>query len=290
MVANEVASPQPISNDGSPICHAAKSNHDSCLTSLQISVNHFLKSLNMTHPSSVKIKLLTSDDEKQSQHLTFPAACLTVAMLHWDPNSSLAERPFHQNRRGWIYSHLIKAPYSRSVKASLESFWHIRNVCVDLPYLLKVFFRATRPTSCNGRRTVNSEMVIFSSLLWFCSLIIVSLVLITEIATWWYDHRTEQKNNTLPSHGIEPCISCSPGRRINHCTRKECWSFVSFRLMFEGEHFEHNTYFRVQLLQMRPIFGDQCWLSAARFGRYWYLSVVFGLDPLNFRWTSLIST
>ena len=72
-------------------------------------------------------------------------------------------------------------------------------------------------------------------------LVIVCLVLITEIATWWYDHRAEQKNNTLPSHGIEPCTSCFPGRRINHCTRKECWSFVSFRLMFEGEHFEHNT-------------------------------------------------
>ena len=77
--------------------------------------------------------------------------------------------------------------------------------------------------------------------LWFCSLIIVCLVLITEIATWWYDHRTKQKNNTLPWHGIEPCTSCFPGRPFNHCTRKECWSFVSFRLMFEGEHFEHNT-------------------------------------------------
>ena len=31
-----------------------------------------------------------------------------------------------------------------------------------------------------------------------------------------------------------------PGTRINHLTRKECLSFVSFRLMFEGEHFGHN--------------------------------------------------
>ena len=92
------------------------------------------------------------------------------------------------------------------------------------------------------------------------SLVIVCLVLITEIATWWYDHRTEQKNNTLPSHGIEPCTSCFPGRRINHCTRKECWSFVSFRLMFEGEHFEHNRH-KYSTPKRNLHISAKCWLN-----------------------------
>ena len=64
------------------------------------------------------------------------------------------------------------------------------------------------------------------------SMIIVFLVLITGITTWWYDHRTEQKDDNLFSHGIEPYTCCLPSRRINHFTRKECLSHVSFRLMF----------------------------------------------------------
>ena len=42
---------------------------------------------------SIKIKLPTSDDEKQPQHLTLPPPpCLTVGMVHSGPNSPLAER------------------------------------------------------------------------------------------------------------------------------------------------------------------------------------------------------
>ena len=67
---------QLISNDDSPICHARKSNHDSCLTSLQISENDFLKSL------EIAIDKDTSDDEKQPQYLTLPPLCLTVGMVH----------------------------------------------------------------------------------------------------------------------------------------------------------------------------------------------------------------
>ena len=137
--------------------------------------------------------------------------------------------------------------------------WLINSLSVQRSELIKFFHGMSTnlvkvtslvvPNCCwqkfnrNNNSTIHIVFLFchLTSVLWFCSLIIVCLVLITEIATWWYDHRTEQKNNTLPSHGIEPCTSCFPGRRINHCTRKECWSFVSFRLMFEGEHFEHNT-------------------------------------------------
>ena len=153
-------------------------------------------------------------------------------LLVWCHNSLPKTVTFKGLLSNWRQiSTLLTACTSINSCGSCRGFLWTKSSC--LRWLQTVFW-STPSSSANSRVCLMTGVM-------FHSLVIVSLVLITEIATWWYDHRTEQKNNTLPSHGIEPCTSCFPGRRINHCTRKECWSFVSFRLMFEGEHFEHNN-------------------------------------------------
>ncbi|CAF3619911.1 unnamed protein product [Rotaria socialis] len=47
---------------------------------------------------------------------------------------------------------------------------------------------------------------------------------------------TERSKRYPPSHGIEPCTSCLPGRRINHFTRKG----ISLRLTIVWEQYDRN--------------------------------------------------
>ena len=63
MKSSQPISIQAVSNDGIPICPAGKSNHDSCLTSLQILGNYFLKSLDMARLSYCHI------DKDQPTHI-----------------------------------------------------------------------------------------------------------------------------------------------------------------------------------------------------------------------------
>ncbi|CAM4927471.1 unnamed protein product [Rotaria socialis] len=78
---------------------------------------------------------------------------------------------------------------------------------------------------------------------------------------------TERSKRYPPSHGIEPCTSCLPGRRINHFTGKG----IALRLPIVWEQYDRNT---IQKQSTRTFISDMAFVilngSISSFSKRFY--------------------
>ena len=112
------------------------------------------------------------------------------------------------------------------------------------------------------------------------SFILLLNSVISETATWWYDNRTEQKDNLPPMESSQRLLLS--GSLHHYCTRKQRFTFSLFRLMIEGENFDHNRRY------VEKYYAKNKWNNISWFEQQltWWKKFRVARFPINFELTS----